>query len=142
MRNRSAPPSAIVPVLRYPYPPEAAAWLVDHLGFRVRLRIAAHRVQLVRGGEALVVHEAGPPPAPGIDPPLDGEVMLRCDDVRDTHATALAGGARELAAPTDHDYGERQSAVLDPWGHRWTLTQSIADVDPATFGATDVDLRT
>ena len=36
--------------------------------------------------------------------------------------------------PTDFPYGERQYSVEDPGGHRWTFSQSIADVDPRTWG--------
>jgi len=32
-------------------------------------------------------------------------------------------------------FGERQYTVEDPWGNRWTFSQSIADVDPAAWGA-------
>jgi hypothetical protein len=36
--------------------------------------------------------------------------------------------------PTDFPYGERQYTVEDLAGHRWTFTQSIADVDPRDWG--------
>jgi uncharacterized glyoxalase superfamily protein PhnB len=47
---------------------------------------------------------------------------------------ALAMGATGDMPPRDFDYGERQAQVTDPWGHRWTLSQSIDDVDPAAWG--------
>jgi uncharacterized glyoxalase superfamily protein PhnB len=43
-------------------------------------------------------------------------------------------GATVLGTPTDYPYGERQYSALDPGGHRWTFSQSIADVDPAAWG--------
>ena len=36
--------------------------------------------------------------------------------------------------PTDYPYGERQYNAEDIGGHRWTFSQSIADVDPAEWG--------
>lgn len=43
-------------------------------------------------------------------------------------------GARILSPPTDFPYGERQYNAEATGGHRWTFSQSIADVDPATWG--------
>jgi len=37
-------------------------------------------------------------------------------------------------APADHPYGERQYSAEDPAGHRWTFSQTIADVDPTDWG--------
>ncbi len=31
-------------------------------------------------------------------------------------------------------YGERQYNAEDPWGHQWTFSQTLADVDPADWG--------
>jgi uncharacterized glyoxalase superfamily protein PhnB len=31
-------------------------------------------------------------------------------------------------------YGERQYSAEDPWGHRWTFSQTVADVDPRDWG--------
>jgi uncharacterized glyoxalase superfamily protein PhnB len=39
-------------------------------------------------------------------------------------------GARILHAPADHPSGERQYTAADPGGHRWTFSESIADVAP------------
>lgn len=52
----------------------------------------------------------------------------------------MAGGAHILHPPTDYPYGERQYVAEDPGGHRWTFSQSIADIDPVSWGATSVDL--
>jgi uncharacterized glyoxalase superfamily protein PhnB len=50
------------------------------------------------------------------------------------HARAVAHGANILRPPTDYPYGERQYTAVDPGGHAWTFSQSIADVDPALWG--------
>jgi uncharacterized glyoxalase superfamily protein PhnB len=52
------------------------------------------------------------------------------------HEQAAKSGARILTPPTDYPYGERQYTAEDPGGHLWTFSQSIADVDPTSWGAT------
>ncbi len=44
-----------------------------------------------------------------------------------------------MKPPTDMPFGERQYTVEDPWGHRWTFSQSIADVAPEVWGARQPD---
>ena len=59
---------------------------------------------------------------------------MRVADV-DAHCrSAEQAGARIVLPPTDHVYGERQYTAEDLAGHRWTFSQTIADVDPATWG--------
>jgi len=127
--NRSIPPADVIPVLRVPDVPGAARWLVEALGFRERLRIADHRVQLVYGDGALVVAEArqaaGEP---------DVSIMLRVADLDDLVARAIERGATTIHAPENHPYGERQATLRAPFGHVFTLSQSLADVDPADWG--------
>jgi uncharacterized glyoxalase superfamily protein PhnB len=36
--------------------------------------------------------------------------------------------------PTDFEYGERQYTAADPAGHQWTFSETLADVDPASWG--------
>jgi hypothetical protein len=37
-------------------------------------------------------------------------------------------------------YGERQYSAEDFAGHRWTFTQTIADIDPKDWGGMAVSL--
>ena len=53
-RNRSVPSASVIPVLAYPDVAEAARWLGDAFGLRLRLRIGEHRAQLVYGDGAVV----------------------------------------------------------------------------------------
>jgi uncharacterized glyoxalase superfamily protein PhnB len=63
------------------------------------------------------------------------DVMVRVDHNIDNHYEhAKESGARIISQPADHPYGERQYTVEDPGGHRWTFSQTIADVDPKTWG--------
>ena len=71
-------------------------------------------------------------PATGGRPPA--VLMVRVADVQVAYARALALGATGLTPPADQPDGERQASVRDPAGHAWMLTQTIADVDPASWG--------
>lgn len=133
-RNRSIPDAAMIPVRSYPELDRAVQWLTGVLGCRERLRIPGHRVQLTMGNAAVVVAawDAAAAPAAGGRPPAT--LMVRVRDVDATYARAIAAGGAGVSEPADMPYGERQAVVKDIAGHSWTLTQTIADVDPAAWG--------
>ena len=68
--------------------------------------------------------------------PISGGISVRVDDVDAHHAQAVTCGATILNPPTTYPFGERQYTAVDLAGHRWGFTQSVADVDPAEWGAT------
>jgi uncharacterized glyoxalase superfamily protein PhnB len=135
--NRSIPPSTVIPVLAYPEVAEAARWLCEAFGFRERLRIGDHRIQLVFGDGAVVVNQAGESAG---DESLHS-VLVRVEDAHRHCEQAERAGARILNPPTDYPYGERQYRAEDPGGHRWTFSQSIADVDPESWGGTSINIE-
>jgi uncharacterized glyoxalase superfamily protein PhnB len=139
--NRSFPQSSVIPELAYADVGEAADWLCEAFGFRIRLRIGQHRVQLVFGDGAMVATERDQTTvgAPAADIGTHS-VLVRVDDVDRHHEHARASGARIHLPPTDYPYGERQYSAVDIGGHRWRFSQSIADVDPASWGATSIDI--
>jgi len=130
LTNRSMLRASIIPELAYPDVRAAAAWLCEAFGFAERLRIGDHRVQLTFGDDgALVVRDGSPPVEPG-----GVSVMVRVASV-DRHAERSArAGARIVAPPTDYPYGERQYTAVDFSGYAWTFSETIADVDPASWG--------
>jgi uncharacterized glyoxalase superfamily protein PhnB len=132
--NRSVPPCTVIPVLYYPDPSVAADWLCNAFGFTVRLLIGNHRIQMKVGDGCLVVAEG--------KAPVDSAhvTMVRVSDAHSHCERARQAGARIVATPVDHPYGERQYNVEDFAGHRWTFTQSIADVAPEEWGGTPVNL--
>jgi len=142
--NRSMPPGVIIPELAYPEVHAAAEWLCRAFGFRERLRIGDHRIQLVHAGGSVVVTDGAPPRAAGAAGgarAMPGHsVMVRVDDARTHFERAQAAGAQILTEPSDQPFGERQYSVVDPGGHRWVFSQPIADVDPRSWGGTPVDL--
>lgn len=131
--NRSVPAAAVVLELPYDDVAVAVDWLCEAFGFRERLRIGNHRAQLVFGdGAVIVVERSGRSTGPC-------SVLVRVEDADAHRARAAQHGARILDEPTDYPYGERQYNAEDIGGHRWTFSESIADVDPADWGGKLVD---
>jgi hypothetical protein len=66
------------------------------------------------------------------------ELNQRCCSARPdpNRDPAREGGARILDPPADYPYDERQYTAEDLSGHRWTFSQSIADVVPEERGGT------
>ncbi len=124
--NRSMPPGVIIPELPYDDVSTAAAWLCQTFGFKERLRIGNHRCQLSFGQSSVVVIERK---EPGIS-----SILMHVDNVDSYYERARQSGARIINLPADYLFGERQCTVEDIGAHRWTFSQTIADVDPKTWG--------
>jgi uncharacterized glyoxalase superfamily protein PhnB len=133
--NRSMPRSSVIPELVYPDVREAVAWLCDAFGFAERWTAGGHRAQLAVGDAAVVVmaDDGGGRGTPQSPTNTHG-VMVRVADVDAHHARAQLRGVRILDPPTDFPYGERQYNAEDLAGHRWTFSQTIADVAPEDWG--------
>jgi uncharacterized glyoxalase superfamily protein PhnB len=148
--NRSMPPSTVIPELVYEDVGGAIEWLCETFGFTERWRVGNHRAQLSFGEGAVVVMEQRvgqgfeSPDAAEFRPPRPNEVsqpvMLRVEDANRHHEHARQRGARILQPPADHPYGERQYTAEDFAGHRWSFSQSIADVAPEDWGGVTSDL--
>jgi uncharacterized glyoxalase superfamily protein PhnB len=139
----------VIPELVYEDVQVASLWLCEAFGFAVRWTAGGHRAQLSYGADgAIALTEARVGwrsddeialRAPRSDE-VSQAVLVRVADVDSHHARALDHGARVLHSPADFPYGERQYSALDLAGHRWTFTQSIADVLPEEWGGTTADL--
>ena len=132
--NRSVPPCTVIPVLIYPDPSAAAEWLSAAFGFTVRLRIANHRIQMRAGEGCFTIAEGN------VVPNHSHITQVRVEDALGHCERARKHGAIILTEPTDHMYGERQYNAQDFNGHRWDFTQTIADVEPESWGGTSVNL--
>ena len=132
--NRSVPDAQVIPELAYDDVGEASDWLCDAFGFTERIRIGAHRAQLVFGEGAVIAIERAK------DDTSTSSVLVRVEDADSHHERAASHGARIVRPPTDYPYGERQYTAEDLGGHRWTFSQSIADIDPRSWGATRINL--
>lgn len=130
--NRSMPPGTIIPEIPYANVAEAADWLCQAFGFKKRLQIGNHRFQLTFDNTSVVVIEDGNLGR--------SRIMLSVENVDAHFERAANAGARIINPPADHPFGERQCTVEDIGGHHWTFSQSIADIDPATWGGTTFDV--
>lgn len=132
--NRSAPPCPVIPNIIYPDPSVAADWLCKAFGFKIRLRIANHRIQMLAGEGCFTIAEGNATPNNSCF------IQVRIEDVLGHCEHARKAGATILTEPKDHMYGERQYNVLDFYGHRWDFTETIADVEPESWGGTSVNI--
>ena len=128
-KNRSMPTSTVIPELPYLDVREAVDWLCKTFGFSERLQIGNHRAQLVFGDGSLVVTQSNETNA-------SFSIMVRVEDVDSHHEQTKQSGAKIVSPPADYPYGERQYVVEDIGGHRWTFSQTIADIDPGSWGGT------
>jgi uncharacterized glyoxalase superfamily protein PhnB len=138
--NRSAPRVTVVPVLVYEDVDRAIDWLCGTFGFQERLRAGAPgggttHAQLDVGEGAVMLGRQGAefrPPRPG---EVSQYVAVHVQDVDGHFERARQRGARILKSPADMPFGERQYTAEDLGGHRWTFSQSVADVAPEAWGA-------
>lgn len=132
--NRSLPSAAFIPTRSYPDMDAAVVWLETVFGCRERLRVPEHRVQLTLGNGAMVVVAWDPATAPANSGRPPATLLVRVADADAAWARALANGAEGVSPPATYPYGERQATVRDPAGHAWTMSQTVADVDPREWG--------
>lgn len=148
--NRLAPPGTVVPVLVYDEVGAASEWLCEAFGLAERFRQmdgdgVVVAVQLVIGEGAVMLTPARvgqgfeSPDDAILRQPRSGEIChklsVRVSDVDGHHDRTVAVGATVLNAPTTYPFGERQYTAEDLAGHRWTFTESVADVAPDEVGA-------
>ena len=75
----------------------------------------------------------GPPAEAGFVSPdtLGGTsttIHFYVPDVDAVHRKAVAEGAREIRPPEDQFWGDRHSNILDPFGHRWSISTHMEDL--------------
>jgi uncharacterized glyoxalase superfamily protein PhnB len=139
--NRSAPRATVVPILVYEDVGKAIDWLCGTFGFKERLRAAAPgggltHAQLDIAQGAVILGRQGAEFRPPRANEVSQYVHVHVEDVDAHFEHTRQCGARILKSPADMPFGERQYTVEDPGGHRWTFSQSIADVAPEEWGAT------
>ena len=138
--NRSAPRATVVPVLVYEDVAKAIEWLCGTFGFKERLRAGgpggsvSHAQLDIAEGAVMLGRQGGEFRTPRPDE-VSQYVVVHVEDVEGHFEQARQCGARILKPPTDMPFGERQYTAEDPWGHRWTFSQSIADIALEAWGA-------
>jgi uncharacterized glyoxalase superfamily protein PhnB len=123
---------------------QAIDWLCNAFGFEVRLKVEEggriHHSELVFGdgvvmvGDERVAHDKGRVSRSplSVDRGNTQNMMVYVDDAIAHCERALAAGAKIIAEPAVHDYGEdywtdRGYECEDPEGHRWWFYQRLRD---------------
>jgi uncharacterized glyoxalase superfamily protein PhnB len=146
-RNRSIPPSSVIPVLVYPDVRDAVAWLTAAFGFVEHTRIGEdHRAQMGIGSDApngglgaMIVADARGEQQPPRDGLVSHVIKVRVEDVDARFERARVHGAIVVEPPTDQEYGERECTIEDIGGHRWQFTETLRDVAPEEYGCETVE---
>ncbi len=59
---------------------------------------------------------------------------LEVGDVDTMYAEVVEAGAEALAEPADQPHGARHGTLVDPFGHRWMLSQQVEQVPAEVYG--------
>lgn len=81
----------------------------------------------VRVGDSVLMLADGHPPEHPIRQ-LNG--LLYVADCDSLWRQAIAAGAKSAREPENQFYGDRMSAVVDPWGNYWSIATHVEDVTP------------
>ena len=121
----------------------AIDWYVEALGAMEEFRVVGddgllgHAELKVDGARFMLSDEY---PALGVVSPrtLGGTAMaihLGVVDVDGAYARAVAAGATPLREPADQPHGARGGTLVDPFGHRWMLSQTVEDLSVDDYAA-------
>jgi uncharacterized glyoxalase superfamily protein PhnB len=144
MSTTTAPTtSPLVPYLAVDGAAAALDWYRDVLGALETTRFVGDdgrvgHAEVVIGGARMYLADQfpeidvmGPLERGGTTVTLHLEVV----EVDHTHQRAVDAGARSERAPADQPHGSRTATVVDPWGHRWMLSEPIPAERAASAGA-------
>jgi PhnB protein len=144
LTNRSAPNARVVPVLIVADVRAAVAFYAGVFGFVEHVQIGeGHRAQLgLPGGTIaeLVVAEVRPGRRV-LGDERSHQIMIKVDDAAAVVARATAAGATISSPIHDWEYGERQAAIDDIFGHQWVVTQTLVDTAPEQWGGKTITPR-
>lgn len=66
-------------------------------------------------------------------------LMLDVVDTDDVFDKAVSRGATGLRPPEDQNHGHRTATIVDPFGHRWMLSQALESLTPGQLAKRDPD---
>jgi PhnB protein len=82
--------------------------------------------ELEIGDSVIMVGDAQPPQCPA----KSNSVYVYVEDVDAAYQRALKQGASSVQEPENAFYGDRSSAVRDPFGNSWGIATHVEDVPP------------
>jgi PhnB protein len=137
----TAAATALVPYLSVTDAARALGWYAEAFGAVEQLRVVGDdgrvgHAEITIGATRLMLADEYPeidvqsPQSLGGTPVL---LHLTVPDVDAAFARAVAAGATSLADPEDQVHGSRHGTLVDPFGHRWMLSQVVEELDVATY---------
>ncbi|NLD76953.1 MAG: hypothetical protein GX643_09835 [Acidimicrobiales bacterium] len=131
---------ALSPYLAVPRATEAIDWYRDVLGAVETLRYVGDdgrvgHCELVVGGSTIMLADEFPEMGvngPGFYGGTSVMLHLEVVDVDYTFERAVAAGAQGQREPADQGHGNRNATIVDPYGHRWMLSQPLPDDAPSS----------
>ena len=133
--------TALTPYITVADGPRALEWYAEALGAVEQLRVVGDdgrigHAELAIGAARLMLSDEYPEFGVVSPTTLGGSgtaLHLTVADVDGVFARAVAAGATSLADPADQPHGARHGTLVDPFGHRWMLSQTIEAVDVDTY---------
>jgi PhnB protein len=135
--------TAVTPYLAVHDGAAALDWYAEALGAVEDMRVVGDDGRLGHAelhiGDA-VIYLSDEYPEIGVVSPrtLGGTALalhLQVTDVDARYAQAIAAGATSLREPEDQPHGARHGTLLDPFGHRWMLSQQVEQVSVEEYAA-------
>jgi PhnB protein len=139
--DRQAIVPAAIPYLTVHDGPAALDWYVTTFGATEVMRVAGDDGRIGHAElsiDGATVYLSDEHPDLGVVSPrtLGGTSValhLTVATVDEIYARAIEAGATALAEPADQPHGARHGTLVDPFGHRWLLSQPIEQVDVDTY---------
>lgn len=137
--STDAPAATSAPVLPYLTVHDGAAaidWYVDALGAVEQFRVVGDdgllgHAELLFGDARVMLSDEYPDLGVTSPRTIGGTSValhVSVDDADATYARAVEAGATGLREPEDQPHGARHGTILDPFGHRWIISQPIREL--------------
>ena len=128
--------SVVIPRLVCRDPPAAIAFCISTFGAVSLNQRPGPDGRVVHAlltiGPAMLMIEGEWPTLTSRAPTPDGSspvvIFVYVENVDDTVARAVAGGARVLSPPANQFWGDRIASIIDPSGHVWTIATRIEEM--------------
>lgn len=141
--RRDTHASALIPYLAVAGASDAVDWYGSVFGAVETMRIGSDdgrvgHAELTIGDVTIYLADEFPEIGHVAPTTLGGTAAalhLTVDDVDATYARAVASGATGQREPADQPHGNRQGSIVDPFGHRWLLSQPLGAPAPARTAA-------
>ena len=132
--------AVVVPYLTVHDGAAALHWYTDAFGATEVMRVEADGIlghaEFTIGGTSFYLSDEHPQYGVLSPRSLGGTSVamhVTVSDVDAVFARAVEAGATSLAEPADQSHGARHGTLVDPFGHRWMLSQTIEVVDVGDY---------